>query len=143
VKADRVAGVVICLFGAVVAMATSRIDILPGNTLSARFFPYLISACLILGGVMVALRPGPVSLSEVMDQLLNRRALSFGALFLVYALTFRYVDFRVGTWLFVLASLWILGSRKPLELVLLPVAVSGLVYLQFRHGFTVMLPTWN
>lgn len=92
---------------------------------------------------MLALRPGSAPLSEVMIQLLDRRALSFGALFLVYTLTFRYIDFRVGTWLFVLASLWILGSRRPLELVLVPVAVSGLVYLQFRHGFTVMLPTWN
>lgn len=143
VKADRIAGIVVCLFGAAVAVAASHIDVLPANTLSARFFPYLVAACLLLGGVMLALRPGSAPLSEVMIQLLDRRALSFGALFLVYTLTFRYIDFRVGTWLFVLASLWILGSRRPLELVLVPVAVSGLVYLQFRHGFTVMLPTWN
>ena len=65
------------------------------------------------------------------------------ALFLLYCLTFRYVDFRLGTWAFTLVSLWILGSRKPVELVLIPVAVSATVYAVFRYAFTVLLPTWT
>lgn len=142
-KADRFVGVLVCVFAVAVAIATAGINVLAANTLSARFFPYLLAACLMLGGLFLTLRPGMTALVDVTAQLLNRRALSFGALFLAYALTFRYVDFRFGTWLFVLASMWVLGSRRPLELVSLPIVVSGLVYLQFRYGFTVMLPTWN
>jgi putative tricarboxylic transport membrane protein len=144
VKADRIAGIVVFVAGLLVVLATANVDVLAGQaTLSARFFPYIIAATLTLGGLLLASRPGDTPLPEVVGRLLDRRGLLFAALFVVYALTFRVVDFRFSTWLFVLLAMWVLGSRRWLELVLMPVLVAALAYMLFRHGFTVMLPTWS
>jgi len=143
-KADRLAGIVTAAAGLALAAATTRIDILAGQpTLSARFFPYLLAIVLVAGGLTLALRPGGTPLAVVIERLLARRGLLFAALFLVYALTFRYLDFRLGTWAFVLAAMWVLGSRRWLELAVLPPVVAFATYLLFRYGFTVLLPVWT
>lgn len=143
-KADRLAGIAVAAAGIVLAAATSQVDVLAGQpTLSARFFPYLLAAILFGGGVLLVWRPGARPLAKVLEQLLAHRGIVFAALFLAYALTFRYVDFRLGTWLFVLAAMWVLGSRRWLELALLPPAITLVTYFLFRHGFTVILPVWT
>ena len=142
-KADRIAGVVATIAGLSLAVASMRIDVLANQpTLSARFFPYILAAVLCAGGLLLALKPGDASLDSVVDKLLARRGIIFAALFLVYALTFRFVDFRLGTWIFVLVAMWLLGSRKWIELLVLPLAIAVATYLLFRYGFTVLLPVW-
>ena len=41
------------------------------------------------------------------------------------------------------ATMWLFGSRRWLELVLVPLAVSAATFVLFRYGFTVLLPTWG
>lgn len=143
-NADRTAGIVTTAAGLALAAATAQIDILASQpTLSARFFPYVLSVVLLAGGLFLVLRPGETPLSEVADRLLNARGLAFAAAFLIYAFSFRYVDFRLGTWSFTLVAMWILGSRNWLELLILPLTISLATYMLFRHGFTVMLPVWG
>ncbi len=89
------------------------------------------------------LRPGPDRLGEVAGILLDRRVLLFAGAVLLYFLTFRHLDFRVGTWLFMLGWMVLLGARRPLELALVPLLTALLVWLTFRYGFTVLLPTWG
>ena len=142
-KADTIAGLVTAAAGIGLGAATAQLDILANQpTLSARFFPYVLAAVLVAGGLALAIKPADTSLREVVDGLLARRGLAFAAAFLVYALTFRFVDFRLGTWAFVLIAMWVLGSRKWFELVVVPIVVSAITYLVFRHGFTVLLPVW-
>jgi putative tricarboxylic transport membrane protein len=143
-KADRLAGLVIAGAGLALAAVTAQVDILAHQpTLSARFFPYVLAVVLCVAGVGLALRPRDVPLGDVVTNVLARRGVGFAGVFLIYALTFRVVDFRLGTWLFMLATMWILGARNRIELLVLPIAVTGAVYLLFRHGFTVLLPTWT
>ncbi len=143
-KADRIAGLVSVAAGLGLGAAAAQLDILANQpTLSARFFPYVLAAVLCLGGLALAIKPGDTSLRQVVDGLLARRGLAFAAALLVYALAFRFIDFRLGTWAFVLIAMWVLGSRRWLELVLVPVAVSAVTYVVFRHGFTVLLPVWT
>ncbi len=143
-KADRVIGLVIIMAGLGLALATAQIGILASQpTLSARFFPYLLSGVLLAGGGVLVLRPGETALPDVVNRLLAGRAVAFAALFLIYALTFRHVDFRLGSWAFVLAAMWVLGSRRWLELLITPLCVSAAAYLLFRYGFTVLLPVWT
>ncbi|MCP5373478.1 MAG: tripartite tricarboxylate transporter TctB family protein [Hyphomicrobiales bacterium] len=142
-KADRLAGIATAAAGLALAAATARVDILDSQpTLSARFFPYLLAAVLLAGGLALALRPGAAALGAVVGRLLDRRGLAFAALFLAYALTFRIMDFRLGTFAFMAAAMWVLGSRRPLELLVLPAATAAGVYVLFRYGFTVLLPVW-
>ena len=143
-KADRFIGIVVVVAGFTVALAAAGIDVLPSQpTLSARFFPYLLAGALIVAGAAIAWHPGDKALSEAMGALFASRGVLIAILFAVYATTFRYVDFRLGTWVFMLLAMIVLGSRRPSELVVLPIAVSGLVYTTFRYGFTVLLPVWT
>ena len=143
-KADRIAGAFLLIAGCGVALASAAIDVLPDQpTLSARFFPYLLSLALVFGGGFLMARPGARPLAEVLAAVLAPRGLMVAAVFLLYTVTFRYVDFRLGTWGFVLASMWFLGARRPWELIVVPIVVSAAVYLTFRYGFLVLLPTWT
>lgn len=142
-RADRIVGLAVVALGLVLALLVAGIEINERqSTLSARFFPGLLAGALVVLGGLLALRPGDLGTADALAGLMRRRGLLIAALFLLYCLTFRYVDFRLGTWAFTILALWILGSRKPLELSLIPVAVSAAVYAVFRYGFTVLLPTW-
>jgi putative tricarboxylic transport membrane protein len=143
-KADRISGGVIMIIGLGLMIAVAQIDILDNQpTLSARFFPYVLSVILSIGGLLLAFNPGDTRFGGVLAKLLDFRGVAFAAAFLVYALTFRFVDFRFGTWAFLLVTMWIMGSRKLLELLILPISISAIIFLLFRYGFTVLLPTWN
>lgn len=142
-RADTIAGAATVVAGLALAAVTAQIDILAGQpTLSARFFPFVLAAILTAGGLGLVLQPGEARLANVAANLIARRGVAFAAAFAVYALTFRYVDFRLGTWAFMLVTMWILGARSWIELVALPIIVAGTTYLLFRHGFTVLLPVW-
>ncbi len=142
-RADRIVGLAVVALGLVLALLVAGIEINERqSTLSARFFPGLLAGALVLLGGLLALRPGELGTADALSGLMRRRGLLIAALFLLYCLTFRYVDFRLGTWAFTILALWILDSRRPLELALIPVAVSAAVYAVFRYGFTVLLPTW-
>ena len=142
-RADRIVGLAVVALGLALALLVTGIEINERqSTLSARFFPGLLAGALVLLGGLLALRPGNLGTADAVAGLMRRRGVLVAALFLLYCLTFRYVDFRLGTWAFTILSLWILGSRKPLELVLIPAAISAAVYAVFRYGFTVLLPTW-
>ena len=142
-RADRVLGLVTVGLAIGLAVASRAIEINEAQlTLSARFFPLTLSTALFGLGVLLALRPGEQRLAEVIDLLLVRRALLLAAVTLIYFLGFRYIDFRVGAWLFMVAAMWSLGARRPWELIVIPPVVAAAVYAVFRYGFTVLLPTW-
>tara|TARA_R110002110_G_scaffold3344_2_gene17049 strand:+ start:419 stop:859 length:441 start_codon:yes stop_codon:yes gene_type:complete len=140
---DRLAGGTVLLGGIVLLAGTAFIDINElQSDLTARFFPTLVSMGLIFCGTLLAVRPSERLLASSAAALFNHRALISAALFLIYCLTFRYVDFRLSTALFVFGVMWVLGARRPLELVLTPVLVSGSVFILFRFAFNVLLPVW-
>jgi putative tricarboxylic transport membrane protein len=142
-RADRLAGIATLAAGAGLAIASLAIKTSPAQAdLSARFMPLLLSIALIVLGSALAVQGGTRALSQAMRQMLASRALVLSGLLLVYFLTFRYVDFRLSTWLFMLAAIVALGGRRPVELIVVPVVVSLSVYVVFRHGFSVLLPVW-
>lgn len=142
-RADRLAGIATVIAGVGLALASLAIKTSPAQAeLSARFLPILLSIALIALGGALALQSGPRPLSQAVRQLLAPRALVLAGLLLVYFLTFRYIDFRLSTWLFMLVAMIALGGRCPVELIAVPVAVSLSVYAVFRHGFSVLLPVW-
>jgi putative tricarboxylic transport membrane protein len=142
--ADRLAGLLSIFGGLALGVGSWFIDINPNQlTLSARFFPGLLAGLLVVLGVLLALAPGPRPLGEVWAGIADRRAVLFAAALLIYFLTFRHVDFRLGTWLFMLVAMWLLGARRVWELLVIPTATALLVYVTFRYGFIVLLPTWT
>ena len=143
-RTDRVLGFVVAAAGVALTLAVAEIEVNERQSaLSAQFFPRLLAASLIVLGAALALRPGARGIGEVLSGLLRRRGLLVAGIFLIYCLTFRYVDFRFGVWAFTISILWILGSRKAIELILVPLILSAAAFAIFRHGFMVLLPTWT
>jgi putative tricarboxylic transport membrane protein len=143
-RADGVLG--LAALGAALLLAVLSADIpvnLGVQTLSARFFPRLLALVLAGSGLVLLLAPGPRAAAAVARELLVHRRLLFGAAVAIYFLTFRYVDFRLGTFVFMAAAMWLFGGRRWLELIIVPLAVSGGAFVLFRYGFTVLLPTWG
>lgn len=114
----------------------------PGG-LTARFFPILLPAILVLLGLILLVRPGPMTIDTFLPRQAVSRVAAFAVLFLIYAFSFRYMDFRVGTLVFVLLAMLVLGERRFVYLAVVPLAVSLLAYSVFRYGFGVLLPTWT
>lgn len=143
-RADGVLGLAALAAGLLLAALSADIPVNLGmQTLSARFFPRLLAGVLSLAGLVLLIAPGPRAAALAARALLERRRFLFAAALAAYFLTFRYVDFRVGTFVFMAATMWLFGSRRWLELILVPLAVSAGAFVLFRYGFTVLLPTWG
>ncbi len=142
-RSDQVLGIFIIIFSVVLVIMGACIDINPNQqTLSARFFPLLLAAILFLLGLILILKAEATPFTQSISAILNLRSFSVSVLLLSYYLSFRHIDFRVGSWFFMLASMWVLGSRNTLELLIVPLLTSLLVFLLFRYGFNVLLPVW-
>ncbi|AQZ53868.1 tripartite tricarboxylate transporter TctB family protein [Martelella mediterranea] len=142
-RSDRAIGGAILLLSLVMLYVAAGIDVLPGSgAVNARTLPMALCVIIGAGSLLLMIRPSATGLEITLQPILNRHALAFIALLVVYALSFRHVDFRLGAWAFMLASMALLGERRPLVLAILPVAVSLTVFVTFRYGFTVLVPTW-
>ncbi|MDX1374200.1 MAG: tripartite tricarboxylate transporter TctB family protein [Burkholderiales bacterium] len=143
-RADGVLGLAALAAGVLLAVLSADIPINLGvQTLSARFFPQLLAVVLVVAGLVLIVAPGPQRAGEAVRALLQRRRLLFAVALAAYFFTFRYVDFRVGTFVFMFAAMWLFGARRSVELVVIPLAVSAGTFVLFRYGFTVLLPTWG
>lgn len=142
---DRLLGLVTLALGTGVFVAGLDIIIPPGteDSLSPRFFPLLLSCVLILLGALLTFTGGGVPLSTVRERVFSRTSLSLLCLTAVYTLSFGYMDYRIGTLLFMGIGMGLLGTCKKWELVVIPVVVTAVMYAVFRYGFLVLLPTWG
>ena len=143
-RADRFMGGVLLLFAMATLWFASELRILPSSSTIAttRSLPLAVGVIIALGALFLILRPSPRLLAETLAPVLRPQAVAFVALLFVYALTFRYVDFRFGVWLFMLASMALLGERRPWMLAIMPIACAAVIFLIFRYGFIVLVPTW-
>lgn len=124
-------------------VVSEGIEVNPGQTtFTARFFPQLMALIMAGCGLGVAvngLRAAPQSLPQVFSW----RVCGLGVLLLAYFMGFEHIDFRVGSWAVTLLGMLLLGARRPLELVIVPIGLSVAVYTVFRYAFVIVLPTWN
>ena len=142
-QADAILGVVVAVFGIVVWLLANEIPLGGGTTLSARFLPHLLASVFVVLGVMLVLKPGPLATVSVAHALGEPRRVLVAVAIAIYFLSFRVVDFRVGTFVFTAVAMLLMGARRPLEIGIVALAVSLGMYVLFRYGFTVLLPTWS
>lgn len=112
------------------------------NTLPASFFPLLCAAGLALTGLILLVR-GLRAPPEPLPALLEPRVGGLGLLMAVYFGSFQHLDFRLGSWIFALLAMVILGNRSVPQLVIVPIVLTAAIYLTFRYLFTILLPVWT
>ncbi|MYZ47113.1 tripartite tricarboxylate transporter TctB family protein [Propylenella binzhouense] len=139
---DSVAGLVLIVVGGIATYLSYQIA--PGPdvlTLPPNFFPLLCTIGVVLIGIAMMVQAAwaaPVPFPALVDA----RAVAVFALMLVYFLTFESVDFRLGSWVFMLATMLAMGCRSIPQLVILPLAFVAAVYVVFSSIFSILLPTW-
>lgn len=142
---NRLLGLLALGIGIAVFTAGFGIDVPPGteDSLSPRFFPQTLALALSGLGIALMLQGGGDALEIVWGKLRSLRSACLLGLVALYTLSFGFMDFRLGTLLFMGCGMWAMGERKKWQLAVTPVAVSLLVYALFRYGFLVLLPTWG
>lgn len=139
---NRLLGLITMAAGAAVLLLCRSIETIPDTrTLSAVFFPELLAVLLLLFGAGLALLGGGKSLDTVAAKIFQPANFCLAAFTLLYACSFGFGDYRLSTPVYVAASMWVLGVREPVRLVLIPVLSTAVMYGLFRYGFTVLLPT--
>lgn len=140
---DVLAGAALILFGAVAVWLT--LDIPRGPDLQGiapNFVPLLCAGGILLSGVVLMLR-ALRSAAAPLPKVLDRGSAGVAALIGLYYWFFEQIDFRVGTWLFILGVMLVMGSRNPRRLILVPFLGTAVIYLMFRYLFEILLPTWG
>lgn len=62
------------------------------------------------------------------------------ALLIGYAYLLQLTGFIISSIIFMVAFMFVLGERKPLNMILIPVITSLLIYFLFSKAFMIMLP---
>ena len=139
---DIASGAVIIVAGLWVAYVGQTIEVnLIDSTLTARFFPILCAIGLVLSGIGITAK-GLLSPATKFPFLMNARVAALMAILLVYFFTFAHVEFRLGAWAVMRASMYMLGARGKRQLIFVPIGVAFAAYFVFRFGFTILLPVW-
>ena len=139
---DMLSGTAILAAGLATIFFSLRIDTSQLTGLSAQFFPLFIGAGLVLAGLAIFAN-GLFAARRPLPFIADRRVAIITGLFLAYFLSFAYVDFRVAAWAMMLLCMLTLGARRVWTLLLVPIATSAAIYLVFRYGFTILVPTWT
>ena len=96
------------------------------------------AATLLLG--LLAGSPAPAQGIEMPDRATLGRMAVFLAILIAYAAAFMTLGYLPSTLAVFVAGLWLFGERRPLVLILVPVAVTAVVYLGFTRFLNVWLP---
>lgn len=139
---DVVSGAALIVVGA--ATLALSLDISRGPdtlNLPPNFVPLLCSGGIILAGLIVLAR-SLFSEARELPVVLNGRIAAVALALGLYYWFFEQIDFRLGSWVFVLATMFIMGCRSWKQLLITPIAVSGGIFLIFRYLFEILLPTW-
>lgn len=113
-----------------------------GNTVAgSSFVPWIMIASLTLLSLILivrSLRVSSASQIEMPSKSTFIKMAIFTVILIVYAAMFMTVGYLISTYIVFVAGLALFGERKPLALFILPLVMTGGVYL----GFTKLLKVW-
>ncbi len=115
---------------------------------SAGSFPMaaaaLMLACSVIAVAQAVKMPPPPShaplVTQFMKQLLPPTILLFTLALVVYMLTLEWLGFLIGSYLFLVAGMRILGSQRWGLNLLVAAGMLAAIYVVFQTAFSVVLP---
>lgn len=142
-RRNLIAALFLLALGAGYGILTTQLPVrsLP-DTPGPPFFPWIntivilaLSATLLVQGLVGANGPVPAPAAG------RGRAIWVLGVFVVYLVTLPGLGFILATIPFFAALMVLFGEVRPLRVALGAVVTTGFLYLLFRHGFGVFLPT--
>ncbi len=151
-RTNIVAATVLIVCGLIYGYLTSRLPArsLP-HTPDPSFFPWIVTVVVLALSTVLLIQgltaereaPAPAS-APAPDLTERRRAVMPGvwalAAFVVYLAALPGLGFLIATAPFFTALMVLYGERRPLRVGLGAIAMTALLYVLFRHGFSVFLP---
>lgn len=140
--------VLIVLFSAFMLWASYSISRFESLS-SPGFFPMLCAATMLVTGLMnlvktarskLALEPDQTVFQRFVQKLAPLTLVLFTALIVAYMLLLEVLGFLVGSFLFLLLSMQVLGSKRVGLNLLVSAAVLAVIFVVFRTAFSVVLP---
>lgn len=145
---DRILGALFALLGVVVFWHVQSFPVIPGQKFGAALFPGVISAGLVICGLLLGARgirqraaAGPLVAFDTWarDPLIVVRFLSVPAGLLFYILTSNFLGFHIAASLAMMAWLLVFGTR-PLPALAIAIAFPVLMHFAFYKLLRVPLP---
>ncbi len=142
-RRNLIAALVLLALGAGYGVLTSQLPVrsLP-DTPGPPFFPWIntivilaLSALLLVQGLRGADEPAPAKTEG------RQRAIWALGVFIVYLAILPGLGFILATAPFFAALMVLFGETRALRVAGGAIVVTGVLYLLFRHGFGVFLPT--
>lgn len=141
-KSDRWIGFIllgVCVF---VAWNTIGMRGQAGNTIAGTaFVPWIMIGSLAIFSIALILRSFKEPIGDFIEMPSKAtfiKMIAFTAILITYAAVFMSVGYLLSTYVVFVVGLALFGERKPLTLLILPVVMTGGVYL----GFTKLLKVW-
>jgi putative tricarboxylic transport membrane protein len=115
---------------------------------SAGAFPMVCAATLLITGLMSLVKSargkldteGATVVQHFVRKMAPAQLVAFTALITVYALTLEIVGFIVGSYVFLLLSMQVLGSKRIGLNVAVSAVVLAAIFIVFQTAFSVILP---
>ena len=107
-------------------------------------FPVLVLAMMILASLPACVRllfPPADSTWRLDGEGYPKKTLVVLGLLIAALVGLNLIGLEVSTWLFLSISLYYLGHRGVLKLMVLPLVITGLIFLVFKHFLGVFFPT--
>lgn len=149
VPGELVFVLVLLLFGLTALWQSYRISGF-GSWSSPGALPMLAALVLVLSGIKIAygtwrrpppeLPPGVSGSAAFRQALLPRVVVGFTLLIVLYMFTLEPLGFIASSFLFLVAGMWVLGSRRFVYNAVVAAASLAVIYVIFQTAFSVVLP---
>ncbi len=138
-----IAAIVLIAFGVFYGFLTANLpDRSLPNTPSPAFFPWIITAVILVLSVWLLVRGmrQPKVESEPIDVAKLKLAAAAMVFFLLYLAVMPILGFVLATLPFFAAMMVLYGEKRPIWIGSGAIGVTAVLYIVFRHGFGVFLP---
>lgn len=141
-RSDFVIGLALIVFGGLATWLALQISQGPTQrTLSPNVVPLICTVGIMICGLVLAVR-ALIFGSDPIAKAFDVQQLFVAVLIGAFLLSFPYVDFRLAIAVFTLATMVALGCRSWAQLIIVPLATAGTIWLVFGSLFQVYLPKW-
>jgi len=137
---DVYSGSVLLLFSLWGVYYSGKLPHVTTTQLSSGFFPTLLFAGLGLCGAGLIYQSWIRQEKKAVPGFYWSKISSMMVLFIIYAFTLELLGFRLSTAVFVFACMFILGERKPINLLTIPLVTSLGIFYLFSKIFRIVLP---
>jgi hypothetical protein len=107
-------------------------------------FPVMVLAMMILASLPACVRllsPPADSTWRLDGEGYPKKTLAVLGLLIATLVGLNLIGLEVSAWLYLTISLYYLGHRGVLKLIVLPLVITGLIFLVFKHFLGVFFPT--